>query len=306
MKKPKSFHKKPELLGTELEGLLVARYGNSAEIEDAQGRIIRCHLRKNLDLVMAGDHVLYQMEQDGTGTIINYLPRKSVLARPEHKGKIKPVAANIDAMVIVTAPPPILSEHMIDRYIVAAENLHITPILLLNKIDLLTDENRAEVSARLAIYEKIGYKVIFSSTYTQDGLEDLHNFLKDKTSVLVGQSGVGKSSIIAAFVQEQLIRVGETSAHGLGKHTTTMARLYHLPNGGNIIDSPGVREFGIWNMTKDEIQRGFIEFKSFADQCKFRDCQHSKEPQCAVRKAVAEGDISQQRFDSFQEMVTAN
>lgn len=304
MKKPKSFQKKPEkLTGHELTGLLVAHYGGSAEVENAHGQIIRCHLRKNAESVSVGDQVLWILEQDGTGTIVDHLPRKSLLARPERKDKLKAVAANIDIMIIVTAPPPILSLPMIDRYIVAAENLKITPIIVMNKMDLLSEEQLAEMNVCLGVYKSIGYQVLFSSTYTNNGMHELENILRDKNGVLVGQSGVGKSSITRHFVQEDLIRVGETSMQGLGKHTTTMSRLFHLPQGGNLIDSPGVREFGLWHMDKSEIELGFVEFKEFSGQCKFRDCEHLKEPGCAVQKAVTEGKISELRFESFKEMV---
>lgn len=303
MKKPKSFHKNTEkLLGTEREGLIVALYGASAEVEDETGHITRCHLRKNMAPVITGDRVLWQPEADNSGIIVAPLPRKSLLARPEHKGKTKPVAANIDAILIVTAPAA-LSEHMIDRYLVAAENLDIKPLLVLNKIDLLDDTTRVDVMQRLAVYENIGYRVIYSSTYTKDGLEALDDFLREKTCVLVGASGVGKSSIIAAFVPNEYVRVGETSTQGLGKHTTTMTRLYHRAHSGDLIDSPGVREFGLWHMSREEILRGFIDFKPFLNQCKFRDCRHMKEPACAVQKAVAEGKINSKRFASYMEMV---
>lgn len=303
MKKTKSFHKKPEkLLGTEREGLLVAHFGAAAEVEDASGQVIRCHIRKNLKPVVTGDRVLWQLEQDNTGIIVDYLPRHSLLARPENKNKLKLLAANIDTIFVVSAPQG-LSEYLIDRYIVAAENLKITPIILLNKMDLLNETNMVEIRNRLSTYEKIGYKVIFSSTYTTDGLATLDHFLQGKNAVLVGASGVGKSSIISAFVPDQFIRIGDTSIKGSGKHTTTMTRLYHLPHGGNLIDSPGVREFNLWHMDKENILQGFIEFHPFLNNCKFRDCQHLKEPSCGLMKAVEEGKIQQERLQSYQDMV---
>lgn len=140
---------------------------------------------------------------------------------------------------------------------------------------------------------------------SENGLKDLEKFLHDNTCVLVGQSGVGKSSIIAAFSEEKFVRVGETSEKGLGKHTTTMTRLYHLPHHSNVIDSPGVREFGLWNMDRRQILKGFIEFEPFLSECKFRDCQHLKEPGCAIHKAVEEGKISKKRYQSYKDMLLA-
>lgn len=299
MKKSKTFHKKTEkLLGNEREGLLIAHFGATSEVEDTEGKIVRCHLPKNLESVITGDRVLWRPENN-TGVVVNRLPRRSLLSRTESNGKCKPLAANIDAIIIVTAPPTV-SEYLIDRYIVAAEHLQIPAVILHNKTDLCSAN---EAKLRLAAYEKIGYPTLFSSTLTENGLDHLAQFLQNKTCVLVGTSGVGKSSIIASFVSDQRVRVGETSSQGLGKHTTTMTRLYHLPNNSHLIDSPGVREFGLWHMTPNEVINGFIEFKTFLGQCKFRDCQHMKEPGCAIQKAVAEGKISEKRFESFKEIV---
>jgi ribosome biogenesis GTPase len=305
MKNKKHSHHKPaKLLGTELEGLLITTYGANAELEDEFGRIVRCHIRKNADPVITGDRVYWLPEKGDTGTILGPLPRKSLLYRPENAHKFKLIAANIDALIMVAAPPPILSEDMIDRYLVAAELLKIQPILLLNKMDLLQDESITQVTQRLACYEKIGYKVIYSSTITRDGLTDLEHFLQDKTCVFVGASGVGKSSIIAALTAEESIRIGDVSASTrLGKHTTTTTRLYHLKSGGNLIDSPGVREFGLWHVSPDELLHGFIEFKPYLNRCKFRDCSHKKEPGCVLIEAVANQEIDEKRFLSYRKIL---
>jgi ribosome biogenesis GTPase len=300
MKNKKHQHQKPaKLLGTEREGLLVTTFGANAELEDEYGAIIRCHIRKNAAPVVTGDRVYWLPEKDGTATIIGPMPRTSLLYRPENAYTQKLIAANIDVIVIVTAPPPVLSEDMIDRYLVAAELLKIKPIILLNKIDLLDDKHKEEVMQRLATYEKIGYTLLFSSTYTRDGLEELRKFLHEKTCVLVGASGVGKSSIIAALTT-QSIRVGDVSqSTGLGKHTTTSTHLYHLPEGGKLIDSPGVREFGLWHVSEDELFLGFAEFKPYLKRCKYRNCQHKIEPDCAIQKAVANKEINERRFKSY-------
>jgi ribosome biogenesis GTPase len=296
-----SHSKLGKLDGTERQGLLIAHFGATAEIQDETGNIIYCHIRKNLEPVITGDHILWKMESDNSGVIVGCLPRKSLLARPEKKGKVKPVAANIDAVIIVTAPAT-LSEHLLDRYLVATETLRIPAIILLNKMDLLNDTNRETIQNRLAVYEKIGYHVIYSSALTKDGLSTLDAFLHDKTGVLVGSSGVGKSSIIATFLPEQSIVMGETSAAGLGKHTTTATRLYHLPHRGNLIDSPGVREFGLWNATHAELLQGFIEFEKYKGLCKFRDCKHLKEPGCILQQAAEEHEISLARLESYRKM----
>lgn len=298
--------KKEKLTGNEREGLLIAHFGATAEVEDANGHVFRCHLRKNSEPVITGDHVLWQMENDQSGIVVAHKPRRSLLSRPEGPKKSKLIAANIDAMIIVSAPPPILSEYLIDRYLVAAENLQITPVILLNKMDLLDEKNYQAIAERLSCYEKMNYRVIFSSARTIGGLDKLNEFLRNKTCVLVGTSGVGKSSIIAKLAPEHAVVVGDTSAAGLGKHTTTSTRLYHLSHGGNLIDSPGIREFSLWNMPKNDILKGFRDFLPFLNECKFRDCHHQKEPGCALQKAVAENKISPARFASYLEMIKGN
>ncbi|HSW68976.1 MAG TPA: small ribosomal subunit biogenesis GTPase RsgA [Gammaproteobacteria bacterium] len=300
MKNKKQFHHKSlKLDGQERKGLLVTAFGLHAEVEDEQGNLVRCHIRKNSDPVITGDQVYWLPEKEaGTGVIIGHLPRKSLLCRPENAHKLKLIAANLDAIIIVTAPPPVLSEDMIDRYLVASEILKIQPVILLNKMDLLDPEHTKEMTERLGIYQKMGYRVIYSSTYTRDGLSELDEFLREKTCVLVGASGVGKSSIIAALTLEP-VRVGEVSAKGLGKHTTTNTHLYHLPHNSNLIDSPGVREFGLWHIDKNELLAGFIEFKSFFNECKFRNCQHEMEPGCAVQEALRNKKIDERRYASY-------
>jgi ribosome biogenesis GTPase len=192
---------------------------------------------------------------------------------------------------------------LIDRYLVASEYLAIPSVILLNKMDLLDEPLGIETNNRLKIYENIGYTVLYSSTYSKDGLKHLTEFLKNKTCVLVGISGVGKSSIIAALAHHTDIKIGNISEKSTGKHTTTTSRLYHLPTGGMLIDSPGVREFGLWHMDKQTILNGFKEFKSFLGCCKFNDCSHAKEPDCAIQKAIAEKKLSRERFASYLEML---
>ncbi len=304
MKNKKQFHhKEVKLDGTEREGLLITTFGAHAEIEDEEGHVIRCHIRKNADPVITGDRV-YWIPENGTetGIILGHLPRKSLLCRPDAH-KLKLIAANLDAIIIVTAPPPVLSEDMIDRYLIAAETLNIQPIILFNKTDLLDPAHQEDVAMRLAPYQKIGYTVIYSNIYTPDGLRELDAFFHNKTCVLVGASGVGKSSIIAALTRESSIRVGDISASGLGKHTTTATHLYHLSHGGNVIDSPGVREFGLWHVDKNDVLAGFPEFKPFFNQCKFRNCQHEKEPGCAVQDALRNKKIDERRYASYLKIV---
>ncbi len=288
---------------TELSGLLVTVAGATAEIEDSTGQRIACHVRKNADTVITGDHVYWQLQSDGSGVITGHAPRKSLLYRLENAHKRKLIAANIDCLLIVTAPPPILSENNLDCYLIAAEILKLTPLIIFNKTDLLDTGQCDTLHARLNVYRRIGYDILFTSIYQPETLMALATQINHRAVALTGPSGVGKSSLVAALTGEARVRTGAVSDHsGLGRHTTTTTRLYHLPNGGSLIDSPGVREFGLWQLTRQELLQGFVEFKPFIGECKFRNCVHMHEPACAIQAAVAAGKIAPNRFAHYQQM----
>lgn len=288
---------------TTQHGLVISYFGNSVAVEADDGQVFQCHLHRNQDLPIVGDHVKWQLDQGATGTITSIEPRKSMLARGDARGKMKPIAANIDAILIVMSPPPIFTEYLVDRYIMAAELLHIQPIIVMNKADLLDEKAKIEAHELLDIYKNIGYSVVFTSIYIENGLADLKHVLANRSAVLVGPSGVGKSSIIAALSEGESIRVGEVSAKGTGKHTTTATRLYHLPSGGTLIDSPGVREFNLWPVTKQQVLDSFREFEDYRGDCKFRNCAHLVEPGCAVQEAVQTNKISAKRYSNYQALL---
>jgi ribosome biogenesis GTPase len=291
---------------TDQTGLLVTVAGATAEIEDDTGQRIPCHVRKNADTVITGDRVYWQLQADGSGIITGHAPRKSLLYRPENAHKRKLIAANIDCLLIVTAPPPVLSEDNLDRFLIAAEILKLTPLIIFNKTDLLDDTQRAAIDTRLNVYQKIGYAVIFTSIYQRETLTALAQHIDHRAVALTGSSGVGKSSLIAALTGEARVRTGAVSnSSGLGRHTTTTTRLYHLPDGGSLIDSPGVREFGLWQLTLQELSQGFPEFKPFMGECKFRDCAHMREPNCAIQAGVTAGKIAAGRFANYQKLYQA-
>lgn len=283
-------------------GLVISYFGSSVAVEADDGQIYQCHLRRNQELPVVGDRVRWQLEKDNTGTISSIEPRKTTLTRGEAHGKSKPLAANVDAMVIVMAPPPIFSEHLVDRYFVAAELLKIKPVLVINKRDLLNTDTMQATEKRLQVYRDITYPVVLTCAISGDGLSDLAKELNNKISVFMGPSGVGKSSIISRFVQTD-IPVRDVSPKGAGKHTTTATRLYHLPQGGSLVDSPGLRDFALWQIDKNDVLHGFREFQPFLNQCKFRDCQHIAEPGCSVQAAVNDGRISPQRYESYKELL---
>jgi ribosome biogenesis GTPase len=286
-------------LGDEQQGLVVANFGATLELETTEGNTIRCQLRQNLPQVVVGDRVVWQRAGEG-GVVTALLERRSQLSRPDPLGELRPVAANLDQILVVAAPAPLYSADLINQYLAAAELTGIAPLLVFNKIDLIDAANREKVDALLSTYRDIGYPVLTASTKQRHGLDALIAQLKGKTSVFVGQSGVGKSSLVQSLLPEETIGVGELSMQsGLGQHTTSTARLYRLPTGGHIIDSPGVREFRLWPMSRQALAEGFVEFRPYLGRCKFRDCRHEHEPGCALREAVEREEISAARLRSY-------
>lgn len=296
-------------LGEETQGRLTAHFGSQAEVElRSDGTRYRCFLRANLGSLVTGDLVVFRPGPpvDGiyTGVIEAVQPRSSELSRPNAYGQVKPVAANIDQIILVIAPEPEAHPNLIDRYLVAAENCGIEPIILLNKTDLLNEQNKAPLIALLNSYQQLGYRTLSVCSHIEASLGELKNFLNGRTSVFVGQSGVGKSSLISTLLPNEELRVGALSAHtAKGRHTTTTARLYHFPAGGDLIDSPGIREFGLWHMSKDEVLYGFKELRNIVGNCRFRDCSHLHEPGCALLLAVKNQEVSERRLNSFHHIV---
>ncbi len=290
---------------SEQEGSIIANYGSFLDVESNGREIHRCVARRNLGAAVCGDRVLWREQQQGYGVVEQLLPRRTLLSRPDSRSRMKPVAANIDYIVIVAAPSPGIYEDLIDHYLAAAEHTGITPLLLINKMDLLTEQKLAELRCRLSCYTDIGYQVIFASTKKQCGLDELLSAILKRNSIFCGESGVGKSSLINTLLPDINARVAELSqASGKGVHTTTTARLYHLQEGGGVIDSPGVREFGLGKMSITEISQSFIEFRSFTKQCRFRDCSHRTEPGCAILAAEKQGKINKLRLKSYHRMVS--
>ena len=287
------------------DGRVVAHHGRQVVVEDVALGLIPCHVRKRLGQVVCGDRVRWERTAPGQGVVVSVAPRRNLLARPDPRGKPRPLAANIDQILVVVAPRPPFSERLIDRYLVAAELAGTETAIVINKADLLGLKARAEVAERLRRYPDIGYPVTFAHTRSREGVATLDALLSNRTSILVGQSGVGKSSLVRALLPDQEVRVSALSdATGLGRHTTTHTALYPLPGGGSLIDSPGVRDFQLWQVEPRELQKGFREFRSYLGRCRFNDCLHRGEPGCAVEAAVASGEIAHARLESYRELLT--
>ncbi len=297
-------------LGDEQHGFITAHFGQQVEVENADGpngenrKTRRCHFRATLEQLVVGDKVIWQPpKSEGLGVVVAIEPRDTVLKRPDLYGNLKPVAANVEQMLVVFAPLPTPSSALLDRYLVAAELSNIPATLVLNKADLIDETLRPFVDELSDMYRRLGYPVLEVCAHQSEGLAPLHEALAGKTSVFVGQSGVGKSSLVNGVMPEADLQVGELSSNsGLGQHTTVTARLVHLPTGGQLIDSPGIREFGLWHIGEDDLLHGYRELSELAGYCKFRNCSHRNEPGCALITAAENGDIDEERLSNFYQI----
>lgn len=295
----KKYQENKELsLDNLLDGLVITRFSKHVIIEDEQGKQISCSIRPNLDTIVAGDRVIWQPEGLTQGVVVSLYPRASMLARPTNAGLKKPVAANITQLIIVVAPKPEISWPLLDSYLIMAETLKLHAVIVVNKSDLLNEDLKKEI---LADYQPLPYPIVFTSTSDPNSYQDLKNVLNHQVSVFVGQSGVGKSSLIAGILpHETSIQTGAISEIAeLGRHTTSNSRYFHLPSGGALIDSPGVREFSLWHIDEAGITQGYPEFKPFLLRCKFRNCLHKDTPHCGLLEALQKGEISQKRYDNY-------
>jgi len=268
--------------------------------DKASGEIRHCLFRQNLGQIACGDRVIWQPVGERDGVVTALLHRSSVLSRRDFTGRGKPLAANLTQLVVVVAPEPKPNEYLIDQYLVTAELIGVSAMIAVNKTDLLSPKERQKLAQSLAHYPRIGYPLLFVSAVSARGLDELVAALKAHTSILVGQSGVGKSSLVRSLLPDQDVQVGHLSeATGHGRHTTSTTKLYRLPQGGELIDSPGVRSFRLLPTNQKELEQAFREFRDHLGKCKFSDCGHDHEPECSVRDAVSAGLIDPRRLESF-------
>ncbi|WP_101775912.1 small ribosomal subunit biogenesis GTPase RsgA [Pasteurella oralis] len=309
-KEKKEVEWQDDMLSESQDGVIVTRYSIHVDVEDIHGEIFRCNLRRTLADVVVGDQVVWRKGnaqlQGVSGVIEAIKPRQNEIARPDYYDGLKVIAANIDRIIIVSAILPTLSLNIIDRYLVICETANIPAVVVVNKADLLTELERQQVEEQLKVYQQIGYQTLILSAQSGENMEKLTALLSEGTSIFVGQSGVGKSSLINHILPNVNAQTGDISENsGLGQHTTTSSRLYHLPQGGNLIDSPGIREFGLWHLEQEQITKGYREFQYFLGTCKFRDCKHLSDPGCALREAVASGKIHSVRFDNYHRLIAS-
>jgi len=298
-----------------VKGLVYKSTGSWYQVKSDEGKFYQCRIKGKLRLsgirstspVAVGDRVGFDLDDEAVGVIHtinqreNYLVRKSVnLSKQLHI-----IGANIDLVfLVITLKNPETFTTFIDRFLVSAAAFGIETVLLFNKMDQYTEEELERVNELKVLYTSIGYQSLLCSTKSDQGMSELRNLMKDNTSIFSGHSGVGKSTLINTVAPELRLKIGEISEqHGQGQHTTTFAEMYDLSFGGRIIDSPGIRGFGIADINKEEIARYFKEFFKASENCKFNNCQHLSEPGCAVKSELEEGTIAESRYQSYLSMV---
>jgi ribosome biogenesis GTPase len=272
-----------------------------------EGQELDCLIPKELALLQksslaVGDRVRVT-EDSGTWKVQSVLPRRTVLARPDplHKHMQKLVAANVDVVVhVVSVKAPPLRPRLIDRYLIAIQRGGAKPVICVNKIDLLDAGEREEEIAKLAPYLELGVPIIGCSTRSGEGLEQLRDEVQGTMAALVGHSGVGKSSILNALDESlQLATNTLNRRRGTGRHTTTASTLYDFGGGTYLIDTPGIREFGLWDLDRESLREYFPEFDEAAELCRFTDCTHVHEPDCEVKERVERGELNGARYETY-------
>lgn len=285
------------------QGLVLSRYGSMVMLALEDGRTQKIPVRRKLQGIVCGDRVHWETDARGSYVVTDILPRKNTLVRSYFRGQPRLIAANVDQIVIVAATEPEPDWSLIDNLLVTANTMQADAMILHNKSDLPATP---EQDKNFLEYQAIGYPVLKTSTAIPDSIAALEAKLKDKVNVFVGQSGVGKSSLTNLLIPQAAVKTQSISEISkLGQHTTSMATLYSLPQGGALIDSPGIRDFTPMPLPISEYQYGFVEFQPYREHCRFHNCIHHKEPGCAVRQAVEDGKISQRRYTGYLNLMTA-
>lgn len=299
-----------------LEGLVVKNTGSWYVVAASDGNSYNCKIKGTFRLkgirstnpVAVGDKVELLVNPDQSAFIITIKPRTNyIIRKASNLSKESHIlGANLDLTILVaTLASPVTSTIFIDRFLATAMAYRVPATIVLNKVDLLTEEEDREFLAAVKyLYESIGYKVICTSTVTGEGIDELKEELKDKTTLFSGNSGVGKSSIINELLPDAVQKVGDVSAsHNTGMHTTTYSEMFELPSGGRIIDTPGIKGFGTIDFEKQEVSHYFPEIFEVSKNCRYGDCTHIHEPGCAVLQAVENHEISESRYASYLSII---
>lgn len=298
------------------KGIIVKSTGSWYQVRLEDGTKVPCRIfgkfrlgeMKLTNPVAVGDFVDITLENDGADGMIKKIhPRRNYVARqsPHQRMYLHLLAANIDqALIFLTVVSPNLKQGFIDRYLLMIEPYNIPAILVFNKADLYDDEAMNTFEYLKFIYQNIGYTVLLVSALQNTGIAELKALLQDKTTLVSGQSGVGKSTLINAIQPQLDLRTEEISDHsGKGQHTTTFAEMFALDFGGNIIDTPGIKSLSFNNLTAMDVTHNFREFFELSKDCRFSDCQHRNEPKCAVKDALEAGKISPYRYANYLDII---
>lgn len=293
-------------------GIVIRSTGSWYEVQSEKGEVIKCKFKgkfkiagiKSTNPIAVGDHVEFSvLAEEKTGLIQKLEPRDNYIIRKSTKlsKQTHIIASNIDyAFLVITLTHPRTSTGFIDRFLVTAEAYHIKTILIFNKADLFSEKDQQQVDDLINLYKKIGYHCLQTSTVSGQGIETLKQLMKGKTSLYSGHSGVGKSALVNSIEPGLKLKTGQISEyHQKGKHTTTFAEMHPLHFGGYIIDTPGIKEFGMVDMERETLSGYFPEMKGRLQLCKFNNCLHVNEPHCAVKESLKNGDIAQSRYNNY-------
>lgn len=286
--------------------LVLASWGDRGRVELEGGEGRECKFLRSVGRALCGDRVEVEWADAESTVVVAIEPRRNEFVRAGQRGRKQAIAANLDQVLIVLAPAPEPSRDLVERYLVAVHSLGIRPALVLNKSELLPNAGLDQHSPlrRIGEYRALGYEVLETSCKGPPGIAALPGLLAGRVSILVGQSGVGKSSLANALLPDLALQTGALSrVTGKGTHTTTTTVMYSLPGTGRLIDSPGVWEYGLWQMTPWELAAGFVEFRPLEGSCRFNDCRHASEPGCAIRLAVDRGEIRRWRYESYRRLL---